>query len=444
MVGSTRSPKSEPGLSWACRFGAVLVPASEVMPGVLRCTAPPQPQAGAVVLTVECSQAGTAMDGIPVEYQRCSNSVSFLYASEGVARGPGQPPGVQGPSTSTGTSKSGGGHVVVGAGLGEGKSKGMAGMCCLQEWQLQALLLVHISCTEQAWRGQESSGMAQPDTGRTNTAEGADPLLAGLDWVDQTVRAAESACTAAVGIPPATVALTVASGAQTLSESTQGGAAGAAAGGAAAAQAGGASILPSSNPTSGGQKSTPDRAFAVQSSLCQAAMNWALQAILPLWLELREEAALGTIETEGPKAPSALLALISQDLPPLGGPHRRGGEGGGEGEVKEGVAALGLHLLHLLAGLGWGWAMAPLRQAGMGPMEIDATDALGCTPLHWAAAHGRCGPVLDPARKPPSTGVLPTAGVLVPPGVPCSTACCLWSGYLTQAYLTQVCLFPIP
>jgi len=254
--------------------------------------------------------------------------------------------------------------------------------------------------------GKRPRTWPSPTPGAPAAHREADPLLAGLDWVDQTVAAAEAAAAAATGSPSETATLTLT---PIPSESMQG---------VAAAQAG-ASGMPSvsSNPHPGDQGGAAP-GFAVQSSLCQASMNWALQAILPLWLELREDSALGTIETEGPKVPHALLRLISQGLPRLEGAYGTdagggaqgygaegggvggqggewegegggGGEGEGEGERKEGVCALGLHLLHLLAGLGWGWALEPLRQAGMGPMEVDAADALGCTALHWAAAYGR-------------------------------------------------------
>lgn len=53
----------------------------------------------------------------------------------------------------------------------------------------------------------------------------------------------------------------------------------------------------------------------------------------------------------------------------------------------DGFPANGLGLLHLFAGLGYGWAVVAVLHTGvLGTLE--AYEAWGLTPMHWAAARG--------------------------------------------------------
>ncbi|KAL0924196.1 hypothetical protein M5K25_005006 [Dendrobium thyrsiflorum] len=97
------------------------------------------------------------------------------------------------------------------------------------------------------------------------------------------------------------------------------------------------------------------------------------------------------------------------------------------------------HIIHMISGLGYEWALKPILDAGVG---INFRDANGRTALHWAAHFGRekmaaallaagafAGAVTDPTPQDP---VGKTAGELAAGSGHNGLA-----GYLSEAYLTD-------
>ncbi|PKU82672.1 calmodulin-binding transcription activator 4-like isoform X1 [Dendrobium catenatum] len=97
------------------------------------------------------------------------------------------------------------------------------------------------------------------------------------------------------------------------------------------------------------------------------------------------------------------------------------------------------HIIHMISGLGYEWALKPILDAGVG---INFRDANGRTALHWAARFGRekmaaallatgafAGAVTDPTPQDP---VGKTAGAIAAASGHNGLA-----GYLSEAYLTD-------
>ena len=111
---------------------------------------------------------------------------------------------------------------------------------------------------------------------------------------------------------------------------------------------------------------SPER---VERVLAQALMRRQLAP----WL------ASNAAQVRGVSAEEGLRAVAVRSISSTGESDAAGGSGA---MVSNGAPGL----LHLVAGMGWAWAVPQLMSAGF---DLNSRDGRGLTALHWAAGRGR-------------------------------------------------------